>query len=129
MSSAYQWHGIGMEQHGSLWIAYGWPAMTQAQAHTSPSSRAEDAPVLPPAPARAPDSARIEGLSPAKVWETSETGEKQAGNSVGLIMPVRLPVSGSPQAAVRQALTPDSSIGEGYVRAARPGARDGAAHV
>jgi len=86
MSSAFNWHGIGMEWDGERWISYGWPLNTREQADSSPSSRSVDASVLPPTPAQSPESAQIEGLSPAKVTETSETGEKRAGNGAGLIM-------------------------------------------
>lgn len=102
------------------------------QADSSPSSRAVSTPVLPPAPASTLDQAQIKGLSPAKTAETSEGVKKQAGNGVGLIMPLKLPVATSPQVTSGQSVTTNHSTGEVYVSAGVPGAvvaGEGMSHV
>lgn len=96
-------------------------AMTRKQADAAPSSRAVSVPVLPPAPASTPESAQISRLSPAKTSETSERVENQAGNGVGLIMPLRSTVADSPQVLSGQSVTTDHSTGEVYVKAFAPG--------
>lgn len=86
------------------------------------ASRAVGAAVLPPAPASTPESAQIEGLSPAKTLETSEGVQNQTGNGVGLIMELLLPVANSPQVEQHQSVSAHSSTEQVYVDACVPGA-------
>lgn len=92
---------------------------------SSRSSRAVDGAVLPPALDLAPKSTPIEGLSPAKVSETSETGEIQAGNSEGLIMPLKSTVAASPQVASGQSVSAHSSAAKVIAQVVAPAAAVG----